>query len=104
MLAKHSSVEGTQDSFQEYEAALKQKQEFDQQLGIAEQRVTALDQLVTFVSLHFPNPSHDQGLKILRDTASFALLKVADVVHNNNNALITIHGIPLSLPSRSNRV
>lgn len=68
--------------------------ELDGALTIAEQRVTVLDQLVTFLSLHIPNPADDQGVKTVREASSKALLEVATVVTRNskvkNSSLHTI--------------
>jgi len=80
LLAEHSSVGGTDNSFQEYVAALKKKEQLEQKLKVAEQRVTAIDQIVTFFSLNSPDPAHNQNLKLLREASSKSLLEVADVV------------------------
>lgn len=80
LLAEHSSPEGRENSFQDYVIALKKKDQFEQDLAIAEQRVAAIDQLVTFLTLHSTDPAQDQGLNILREASSKSLLGVADVV------------------------
>lgn len=83
LLAKHVSVGGLGSSYDEYVAALKKREELSVSLTAAEQRVTMLDQLVTYFSLHLPNPSQNQQLKIIREAASKALLGVAAVVNNS---------------------
>ena len=76
------SVGGLGNSFEEYVAALKKREELNASLSAAEQKVTMLDQLVTYLSVHISNPSQNQQLKILREAASKALLGVASVVNN----------------------
>ena len=77
LLAQHASVGGLGTSFDEYIVALKRREEQSAALTEAEQRVTALDQLVTFFSLHLHNPAHNQQLRLLRESASKAMLTVA---------------------------
>lgn len=89
--AQHSSSGGEENSFQEYVAALKERDNLDQKLATAEERVTALDQLVTFFSLHSPNPAHDQNLKALREASSRSLLGVAAVVIKSMRVAYTVY-------------
>lgn len=85
LLAEHTSLGGKENSFGEYVGALKKREQLSLSLSAAEQRVTALDQLVTFLSLHTPNPDQNQQVKALRVTSSKALLGVAAVVNNRVN-------------------
>lgn len=82
LLAKHTSAGALDNSFAEYVAALTKREELNTKLSAAEGRVTTLDQLVTFFSLHTPNAAHNQQLKALREASSMALLGVAAVVNN----------------------
>lgn len=82
LLAHHTTVGGLGTSFDEYIAALKRREEMSASLAAAEQKVTLLDQLVTYFSLNLPNPAHNQQLRLLREAASKAMLEVAQVVNN----------------------
>lgn len=82
LLAKHTSAGALDNSFAEYVTALRKREELDKQLSAAEGRVTALDQLVTFFSLHTPNAAHNQQVQLFREASSKALLGVAAVVNN----------------------
>jgi hypothetical protein len=62
--------------------ALRKKEQLPAKLYSAEQRVTDLDQLVTYLSLHLTNAAHNPQLKTLREESSKALLHVAAVVSN----------------------
>lgn len=80
LLAENTSVQGGESSFMNYVVALKKREQLNLSLTAAEQRVTVLDQLVTFFSLNLPNPSQNQQLKTIREASSKALLEVAAVV------------------------
>lgn len=82
LLAKHTTVRGSGTSFHEYVAALRKREQLTCSLGAAEQRVTTLDQHVTYFSVHTPNAAHHQQLRALREASSLALLRVAAVVKN----------------------
>ena len=69
-------------TFEEYAAALRKRQELKLTLSSAEQQVTLLDQLVTYLSLHLPNATHNPQLHIIREESSKALLRVAKLVNN----------------------
>lgn len=57
LLAKHTSTGGIGNSFDEYVASLKKREQLQASLHTAEQWVTMLDQLVTYFSLYVPNAS-----------------------------------------------
>lgn len=80
LLAQHVTVGWLGTSFDQYVAALKRREALSVSLTAAEQKVTLFDQLVTYFSLHLPNPSHNQQLRHIREAASKAMLEVADVV------------------------
>lgn len=84
LLAKYTSAGGLDNSFEEYVSALRKREELNSKLTAAEGRVRALDEQVTFFSLHTPNAAVNQQLKILREATSKALLGVAGVVNNKS--------------------
>ena len=80
LLASHISVGGLGNTFDEYVLALRKREKLNDSLTAAEQKVTLLDQLVTYFSLRLPNASQNQQLKHLREAASKDLLEVANTV------------------------
>lgn len=80
LLAKHSSVGGLENSYDKYVAALKEKERLYAALATEEQRVLALDQLVTFLSIQLPNPASNQQLLTIRTAASKTILAVNALV------------------------
>lgn len=90
LLASHTSVGGLGNTYDQYVAALRKREELNHSLAAAEQRVEQLDQLVTYFSLHLTNPAQNQQLKRLREEASKALLEVAAVVNSIASTVLVV--------------
>ena len=84
LLAKHTSTGGAGglgNSFDEYVAALRKREQLNEKITTCQQRASVLDQLVTCLSLHTPNAAQNPHLKVLREAASKAHLEVDAVVN-----------------------
>ena len=80
LLAEHVTVGGMDNTFERYAAALQKREALTAKLHAREQRASVVDQLVTFLSLHIPNPDGNPQVKAIREASSIALLGVAAVV------------------------
>lgn len=83
LLAKHMSTSGAGglgNSFDEYVAALRKREQLSEKIATCQQRASVLDQLVTCLSLHTPKAAQNPHLKVMREAASKAHLEVDAVV------------------------
>ena len=80
LLAKYSCVGTDNSSFQEYIVALRKREKLEHDLATADKRVSAVDQLVSFCTIHCPDAENDPGLKVIREASPRSLLAVAAVV------------------------
>jgi hypothetical protein len=80
LLAQHTTVGHQGDTYGEYVLALQKREHLRSSLGAVEERITALDQLVTYLSLVTPNASVNGQIKIVRDASSKQLLEIAALV------------------------
>jgi hypothetical protein len=79
-LAEHNSGGTFDNTFSRYITALSEKAHLKEKLKSLTQTITLLDQLITYFSLHLPNPSQCQSLATVQQEAANKRVEAKRVV------------------------